>query len=147
DLHGEASDIPIAGNWDPNASTGYSTSPASLEHFFPLGVDFQFNSSFPKWLSRGINTVVRVPCKFEPRDKINDWTAAANRLGLRMIRKPRANPAEDANEKNLLAWDICDEPEHAHTCCLEPDLAPTCKSSCDIETESDNLPFVQDRYR
>jgi hypothetical protein len=109
---GSFGDVPIVGNWDPNATKGYSTAPASLGDFFPLGVDFQPSSSFAKWKSRGINTVIRQPSPWAPyAESIETWTAAANQLGLRMIRDARPNPDDDDGETNLLAWITFDEPE------------------------------------
>jgi hypothetical protein len=110
DAYGNAEDLPIAGNWNPDASDGYSTVPSSLSDFFPLAVDHQHSSTFAKWKARGINTVIRVPDN-PVADSIDRWTAVANRLGLKMIRGPRPNPADDAREAGLLAWELFDEPD------------------------------------
>jgi hypothetical protein len=105
--YGTAGDVAIVGDWDPKASRGYSVAPASLQHFFPLAADFQSPKNFDKWKKRGINTIIRVP----HRESAESWTQEANRLGLKMIRKPRPNPAGDAHEPNLLASAIEDEPD------------------------------------
>jgi hypothetical protein len=104
---GDPTDRPIAGNWRPSAGPGFSTAPASLASFFPLAADFQPSSSFPTWKARGINTVVRVPST----EGLEPWTAAARAIGFKMIRDARPDPRADANETNLLAWHIADEPD------------------------------------
>src|SRR5207237_596648 len=47
-------------------------------------------------------------------DNVGDWTDRANHLGLKMIREPRADPRDDRDEPNLLAWHWMDEPELHH---------------------------------
>lgn len=109
---GQPGDVPLAGNWDPGATTGTSTAPPGLATFFPIGVDYQPSSGFAKWKERGINTVIRQPAPWEPyAESIETWTARANQLDLKMIRDARPDPADDAGESNLLAWITFDEPE------------------------------------
>ena len=79
--------------------------PADL---FPIGVYWQPTSSFDTWKSRGVNTVVGFYDK--PAD-MEAFNQAAVSRGLWMIRNPRANPADDKNQKNLLAWSQVDEPD------------------------------------
>jgi hypothetical protein len=80
---------------------------AFLGGFFPIAADFQPHRDFEKWQRRGVNTVVRVPGE----DSVGDWSRAARDLGLKMIREPRSDPADDRDEEGLLAWHWRDEPE------------------------------------
>jgi hypothetical protein len=108
--YGAPGDVPLSGNWG-SSHPGYDTVMPSLANFFPLAVDFQHSSSFSKWVSRGMNTVIRVPFNIEPLDTVANWTAKANELGLKMIREP-ANPYTlDNTQPNLLAIDLHDEPD------------------------------------
>jgi hypothetical protein len=104
--YGQVNDQPLVGNWGPT-SPMFSDSPAPLSKFFPLAVDFQPPSMFGIWKSRGVNTVIRVPAGTDPEQ----WTSAANALGLKMIRAPRADPELDNAEPNLLAFAGPDEPD------------------------------------
>src|SRR5437763_6609407 len=81
-----------------------------LDGFFPIAADYQPHGSFEKWQDRGVNTMIRVPGE----DNVGDWTDRANHLGLKMIREPRADPRDDRDEPNLLAWHWMDEPELHH---------------------------------
>jgi hypothetical protein len=103
---GNATDRPLVGNWGATAQVSADT-PSSLSGFFPIAVDYQPASRFSTWKRRGVNTVIRVP----PNESIETWTSTANALGLRMIRAPRADPALDDAEPNLLAFTGPDEPE------------------------------------
>ena len=103
---GSAADRPLVGNWGATAHLSRDT-PSSLSSFFPIAVDYQPASRFSTWKRRGVNTVIRVP----PGESIETWTSAANAFGLKMIRAPRANPALDDAEPNLLAFTGPDEPE------------------------------------
>jgi len=76
-----------------------------LGGFFPIGVWVPPAYDFEKWKGRNVNTMVGVTQDFE------EWNAEANRLGLRMIRDSRPNPADDAGESLLLAWAQDDEPD------------------------------------
>jgi hypothetical protein len=102
--HGEAGELPVVGNWRPDASRAYATIPLD---FFPLAADYQPAKDLQKWKDRGLNTAVRVPVD----EDLEAWTAEANRLGLKMIREPRPNPVDDNREANLIAFTIKDEPE------------------------------------
>ena len=79
--------------------------PANL---FPIGVYWQPTASFDLWKSRGINTVIGFYKK--PAD-MAEFNQAAVSKNLWMIRNPRANPADDLHQKNLLAWAHADEPD------------------------------------
>jgi hypothetical protein len=103
---GSSADRPLVGSWDAMAQPPVEA-PSSLASFFPIAVDFQPASLFNTWMSRGVNTVIRVP----PNENIETWTSAANALGLKMIRAPRADPVVDDSEPNLLAFTGPDEPE------------------------------------
>lgn len=108
--YGAPGDVPISGNWGSH-DPGSDVVMPSLTDFFPLGVDFQHSSSFATWKARGINTVVRVPFNIEPIDTVENWTAAANAAGLKMIREPSASYQDDDGEAGLLAIDLQDEPD------------------------------------
>lgn len=111
---GAADATPISGNWDPGAPS-FAPAPAELQQFFPLAADFQGPETFASWRDAGINTVIRVRSGADPNPpdarEIEDWTAKANELGLKMIREPRSDPRADNDEANLLAWILLDEPE------------------------------------
>lgn len=87
------------------ASQAADPIPADL---FPVGVYWQPTYSFDLWKSRGINTVIGFYDK--PAD-MEAFNQAAVSRGLWMIRNPRANPADDKNQKYLLAWSHADEPD------------------------------------
>ena len=76
-----------------------------LGGFFPIGVWVPPAYDFEKWKDRNVNTMVGVTQDFE------EWNAEANRLGLRMIRESRPDPADDSGESLLLAWAQPDEPD------------------------------------
>ena len=84
---------------------GADAPPANL---FPIGVYWQPTSSFDLWKSRGVNTVIGFYNK--PAD-MAAFNQAAVSKGLWMIRNPRANPADDLHQPNLLAWAHADEPD------------------------------------
>ncbi|MET0286588.1 MAG: hypothetical protein ABW352_19045 [Polyangiales bacterium] len=111
----DAGAVPVVGNWEPDAGTGFVESPAELRDFFPLAADFQRPESFESWKDAGINTVIRVRSASDPDaaspQEVDEWTRRANELGLKMIRAPRDNPADDRNESNLLAYSLLDEPD------------------------------------
>jgi hypothetical protein len=118
DLHaafGNPEFVPVSGNWNPNANRGFSPTPAALKNFFPLAVFLQDPNMFEKWKLLGINTVHSAkgydPTMSSTAHYLEDWTKEANRLGLKMIRNARLDPSKDANELNLLAWHIGDEPD------------------------------------
>lgn len=76
-----------------------------LNGFFPIGVWVPPPYDYAKWKNRNINTINGISYDFEGS------IAQANSLGLHMIREPRPNPADDANEPLLLAWAHPDEPD------------------------------------
>ncbi len=78
--------------------------------FFPIGVFSQPTSSFAKWQSRGVNTVVAWEAE-GGNYNIDQWSAAARAAGLYMIRQPSANLAADNVDSHLLAFLQPDEPE------------------------------------
>jgi hypothetical protein len=90
----------------PLSAWAYEPPPSD---FFPVGVFLQPVGTFDTWKARGVNTVV----DFAPTSQsLETWNAAAVARGLYMIRAPRANPAQDVNEKYLLAWSQPDEPDY-----------------------------------
>lgn len=86
-----------------------TTEPAFLEGFFPIGVFSQPADSFEKWRSRGINTLLEVPQGHDPAA----WDQAARAAGMRVIRRPLADPRADIGRTDLLAWSHWDEPDAA----------------------------------
>jgi hypothetical protein len=79
--------------------------PPALRNFFPIGVWVPPAYAYATWQARGANTMVGIG--FDLEGSITQ----ANALGLHMIREPRPNPADDANEPLLLAWAQPDEPD------------------------------------
>jgi hypothetical protein len=75
---------------------------------FPIGVWTQPMSSFDKWKSRGVNTLIEYQ---GDGATIEQWSQAARDRGMFYVRRPLANPALDVGDKNLLAWALPDEPE------------------------------------
>ena len=79
--------------------------PPVLRDFFPIGVWVPPAYAYATWAARGANTMVGIGFDLEGS------IAQANALGLHMIREPRPDPADDANEALLLAWAQPDEPD------------------------------------
>jgi hypothetical protein len=80
-----------------------------LNGFFPIGVFSQPEQSFAKWKTRGINTILETPQGHDPVS----WDRAAQAAGLKIIRRPLADPKADIGRKDLLAWSHWDEPDAA----------------------------------
>ena len=80
-----------------------------LDGFFPIGVFSQPADSMEKWKERGINTVLETP---QNHDAVQ-WDREAQRVGLRVIRRPLPNPRDDIGRTDLLAWSHWDEPDAA----------------------------------
>ena len=97
------------GGGGSESSPGPSEPDLFLGGFFPIGVWVPPAYDFEKWKGRNVNTMVGVTQDFE------EWNAEANRLGLRMIRESRPNPANDIGETLLLAWAHDDEPDGIYT--------------------------------
>ncbi len=76
--------------------------------FFPIGVWTQPVSSFDKWKSRGVNTLIEYQ---GDGATIAQWSQAARDRGMYYIRKPDAPQVNDLGDPNLLAWAFPDEPE------------------------------------
>lgn len=85
------------------------------EGFFPIGVHGQPKSSFDKWKSRGVNTLFQYEGENNsqgvPTVSMKLWSDTAASKGLYYVRAPSANPADDLQEKNLIAWAQKDEPD------------------------------------
>jgi hypothetical protein len=86
--------------------------------FFSIGVFLQGKYDFPKWKSRGVNTIVAEQVWEETPDEpwdhqVRGWTDAAEALGLKVIRRALTNPADDIGNTTLLAWFQGDEPDAA----------------------------------
>jgi hypothetical protein len=92
-----------------NAASLPQGEPAFLDGFFPIGVFSQPAESFEKWKSRGINTLLEVPQGHDPVA----WDRAAQQAGMRIIRRPLADPRADIGRTDLLAWSHWDEPDAA----------------------------------
>ena len=108
-----------------------ATAQLPSEDFFPIGVFAQPINSFDKWKSRGVNTLFQ----WEPQNNsqgvptatMKQWSDAAAARGLYYARLPSENPANDLQEKYLLAWTQKDEP--------------------DLENHDPNPPFNIDIYQ
>jgi hypothetical protein len=83
--------------------------------YFPIGVHAQPKSSFDKWKSLGVNTLFQYEGENDanknPTVSMATWSSAAAAKGLYYVRAPSANPADDLQEPNLLAWAQKDEPD------------------------------------
>jgi hypothetical protein len=72
---------------------------------------------FGKWHDRGVNTGVGLNSYTDPsvgrtlQVAIQDWDSRAKAQGMRTIRGPMPNPADDLGNTTLLAWDQMDEPD------------------------------------
>ena len=117
---GGAADVPVSGNFNVNAPSGYSAAPASLSNMFLLGVYELAHGAFSTWKGRGVNTVVGGP----PGEDLGMWTTTADGLGLKMIRdpgesfgcvltNPPSNPPIGCPSPNVIGWLIQDEPDVA----------------------------------
>ena len=80
-----------------------------LDGYFPIGVFSQPEQSFAKWKARGINTILESPQGHDPES----WDRAAKAAGLKIIRRPLADPKRDIGRTDLLAWSHWDEPDAA----------------------------------
>lgn len=80
-----------------------------LDGFFPIGVFSQPVESFAKWKARGVNTLLEVPQNHDAAA----WDRAAREAGLKVMRRPGADPKADIGRKDLLAWTQWDEPDAA----------------------------------
>jgi hypothetical protein len=109
---GEFGAIPVTGNWLPFADRGFPDPGSELREFFPLAADYQNPDSFEGWRDAGVNTVIRVRSKADPKPadatEIEAWTTKATELGLKMIREPRE---DEGGEADVLAWIMLDEPD------------------------------------
>src|SRR5689334_10954868 len=94
---------------------GLASAQVPSSDYFPIGVHGQPKSSFDKWKSRGINTLFQYEgennAQGVPTVTMSDWSATAASKGLYYVRAPSANPANDLQEKNLIAWAQKDEPD------------------------------------
>jgi hypothetical protein len=83
--------------------------------FFPIGVHSQPKNSFDLWKSRGINTLFQYEAENNSLGNatvsMSLWSSTAASKGLYYVRAPSANPADDLQEKNLIAWAQKDEPD------------------------------------
>jgi hypothetical protein len=84
-------------------------------YFFPIGVHAQPKGSFDKWAGRGVNTLYQYEGENNsqgvPSVPMDVWSSTAASKGLYYVRTPSANPADDLQEKYLLAWAQKDEPD------------------------------------
>jgi hypothetical protein len=83
--------------------------------FFPIGVHAQPKASFDKWKGRGINTLFQYEAEKDSNGNatvsLQSWSSTAASKGLYYVRTPAANPADDLQDPNLLAWAQLDEPD------------------------------------
>lgn len=80
------------------------------QDFFPIGVHSQPMNSFSKWKGRGVNSLIQ----YESNGgtvSMKQWGDAAAAQGLYYARWPSSNPANDLQEKYLMAWTQLDEPD------------------------------------
>jgi hypothetical protein len=100
----------MTGGW---ASAARAQVPSA--DYFPIGVHAQPKNSFDKWKSLGINTLFQYEGENNsqgvPTVSMATWSSTAASKGLYYVRAPSANPADDLQEKNLLAWAQKDEPD------------------------------------
>jgi hypothetical protein len=81
---------------------------------FVIGVWSQPSGSAWKWKQRGVNTMVHEEL-MGGRIPLATWDAEVIKNGMNMIRQPSKDPADDAGNRNLLAWLAPDEPDGHHT--------------------------------
>ena len=99
------------------ATGGTGTSGLFLDGFFLIGTFMPTVNEFGKWHDRGVNTGVGLNSYTDPsvgrtlQVAIQDWDAQAKAQGMRTIRSPMPNPADDLGNTTLLAWDQMDEPD------------------------------------
>jgi hypothetical protein len=84
-------------------------------NFFPISVFYQpafadHSTTLAGWKARGVNTLVGYETQGNTVT-IDQYSAAAVAAGMYMIRQPRANPADDATQQNLIGFLQPDEPE------------------------------------
>ena len=86
--------------------------------FFPIGAYYQpvralGTTSFAGWKARGVNTLMGWEQQAGGANpvSVDEYSTAAVNAGLLMIREPRADPAADIGQANLLGWLQPDEPE------------------------------------
>jgi hypothetical protein len=88
-----------------------------LNGFFLIGTYMPGADEFQKWKSRGVNTVVEENGWVDEsqgqtlQKMMTEWQNAAVKLGLKEIRRPMPNPADDIGNTDLLAWMQEDEPD------------------------------------
>jgi len=78
-----------------------------LDGFFPIGVFSQTASNLESWRDRGCNTALEIP---QGEDRAT-WDAEAQRVGLKLIRRPVSDPADDIGRTDVIAWPQPDEPD------------------------------------
>jgi hypothetical protein len=99
------------------ATGGTGTSGLFLDGFFLIGTFMPTVNEFGKWHDRGVNTGVGLNSYTDPsvgrtlQVAIQDWDSQAKAQGMRTIRSPMPNPADDLGNTTLLAWDQMDEPD------------------------------------
>jgi hypothetical protein len=99
------------------ATGGTGTSGLFLDGFFLIGTFMPTIYEFGKWHDRGVNTGVGLNSYTDPSTgrtlqvAIQDWDSQAKAQGMRTIRSPMPNPADDLGNTTLLAWDQMDEPD------------------------------------
>jgi hypothetical protein len=93
-------------------STGGTVTPGLfLNGFFLIGTFVPTIPEFQKWKDRGVNTMVGEAGATDLTTIIQQWNDKARSMGLKMIRRPLPNPADDIGNTDLLAWMQDDEPD------------------------------------
>jgi hypothetical protein len=77
---------------------------------FIIGVWCQPTRNFPVWKARGLNALVGYESESNSVS-LDQWSDAAARNGLWMIRQPKSSAREDRDTPYLLAWMQQDEPD------------------------------------
>jgi hypothetical protein len=99
------------------ATGGTGTSGLFQNGFFLIGTFMPTINEFGTWHGRGVNTGVGLNSYTDPsvgrtlQVAMQDWDAKARAQGMRTIRNPMPNPADDVGNTTLLAWDQMDEPQ------------------------------------
>jgi len=103
---------------------------------FLIGVWSQPAQAIPFWKARGLNTLVNGEL-MGGRHTLEYWDAAAQASGMYTIRQPAANPANDANVPNLIAWLQVDEPDYRH---IPPEVTQAFYD--DLKEVNPNMPVM-----
>jgi hypothetical protein len=133
------------GSTGSGTGTGTSSSGLVFDGFFVIGVygqSIEGNRPNPAvWRSRGVNTFM---AKGDSEEYVTtaEWDAALEAQGMKAIREPAPNPADDIGNDTLLAWLQPDEPDvegvNSEVCdayrSVDPDYP--CVAECEANFEA-----------